>query len=93
MADEYRHEFERRLNEEVGCAEGCSCLTPAIHLAEAMCDRIAELEAALKPLAVLLTNFTTDQIVPSKMYVLTEHEDDADLTGREVINARKALNI
>lgn len=43
-----RHDFERRLNDEIGCADGCSCLTPAIHLAEEMSGRIAELEAEVQ---------------------------------------------
>lgn len=46
--DGWRHDFERRLNDEIGCAEGCSCLTPAIKLAEDMSDRIAELELMLR---------------------------------------------
>ncbi len=56
-------------------------------------DRIAELEAALKPFAQLLLSETTDEIDPAGMYVLRVDIEDADVTGREVIAARKALSM
>lgn len=56
---EFRHEFERRLHEEIGCAEGCECLSPAILLAGEMCDRIAELEGVLRRIDAVTTWETT----------------------------------
>jgi hypothetical protein len=47
MSD-HQHDFERRLNDEIGCSEGCECMNAAVRLAEDMCDRIAELETALR---------------------------------------------
>lgn len=41
-------ELNRRLMDEIGCAEGCSCLTPAVRLAENAIERVAELEAAIR---------------------------------------------
>lgn len=41
-------EFDRRLMDEIGCAEGCSCLDGAIRLAEDMRDHVKKLSAALR---------------------------------------------
>ncbi len=56
-------------------------------------EYIRRLEAALKPFAQLLLSETTDEIDPAGMYVLRVDIEDADVTGREVIAARKALSM
>lgn len=45
-------ELDRRLMDEIGCADGCPCLTPAVRLAEDAIKRVAELEAALREIHV-----------------------------------------
>lgn len=55
-----------------------------------MQKRIAELEAALRPFADLL-DIRTDEIDPRAMYMLREDKVDADLLGKEIIAARKAM--
>lgn len=54
-------------------------------------DRIAELEAALRPFANLLLGETVEQIDPNAMYRLVLDQDDVDVTGREIKTARRLL--
>jgi hypothetical protein len=59
---------------------------------ERLRKRVVELEAALRPLAALMTNLRTDEIGPKSMYVMTTTDgDDCDLIGQDIINARKTL--